>query len=102
MSDTRAQSASGADALPTLASLHSRAVPIVMLTAFDHPSARIAMAAGVDVVLVGDSAAMTVLGYTTTRDISIDELLMLTRAVRRGVSGLPLIGDLPFGSYEPS
>jgi 3-methyl-2-oxobutanoate hydroxymethyltransferase len=103
MTDARLQSASGSGALPTLASLRERGVPIVMLTAYDHPTARIAMAAGVDVVLVGDSAAMTVLGYTTTRDISVDELLMLTRAVRRGVSGgMPLIGDLPFGSYEPS
>jgi 3-methyl-2-oxobutanoate hydroxymethyltransferase len=53
-------------------------------------------------VLVGDSAAMTILGYTTTRDITIDELLMLTRAVRRAVREVPLVGDLPFGSYEPS
>jgi 3-methyl-2-oxobutanoate hydroxymethyltransferase len=54
------------------------------------------------VVLVGDSAAMTVLGYETTRAITVDELLMLTRAVRRAVAAVPLVGDLPFGSYEPS
>jgi 3-methyl-2-oxobutanoate hydroxymethyltransferase len=52
------------------------------------------------VVLVGDSAAMTVLGYDSTRAISVDELLMLTRAVRRAVTSVPLVGDLPFGSYE--
>ncbi|MEO8563977.1 MAG: 3-methyl-2-oxobutanoate hydroxymethyltransferase [bacterium] len=97
-----ARSASGPGALPTLAAARERGVPIVMLTAYDYPTARIAMAAGVDVVLVGDSAAMTVLGYTTTRDITVDELLVLTRAVRRAVEGIPLIGDLPFGSYEPS
>jgi 3-methyl-2-oxobutanoate hydroxymethyltransferase len=73
-----------------------------MLTAYDYPTGRVAMAAGVDVVLVGDSAAMTVLGYTSTRDISVDELLVLTRAVRRAVTGIPLVGDLPFGSYESS
>jgi 3-methyl-2-oxobutanoate hydroxymethyltransferase len=95
-------SASGPGALPTLAAARERGVPIVMLTAYDYPTARVAMAAGVDVVLVGDSAAMTVLGYTTTRDITVDELLVLTRAARRGVEGIPLIGDLPFGSYEPS
>jgi 3-methyl-2-oxobutanoate hydroxymethyltransferase len=73
-----------------------------MVTACDYPSGRVAEQAGVDVVLVGDSAAMTVLGYPTTRDISIDELLVLTRAVRRAVRSVPLVGDLPFGSYEHS
>lgn len=95
-------SASGADALRSLAALKAAGRPIVMLTAYDFPSGRAAEEAGVDVVLVGDSAAMTVLGYETTRTISLDELLMLTRAVRRAVRRVPLIGDLPFGSYEPS
>jgi 3-methyl-2-oxobutanoate hydroxymethyltransferase len=99
---TVAPSAAGSSALPTLAALRERGVPIVMLTAYDYPTARIAQAAGVDVVLVGDSAANVVLGYTSTREISIDELLVLTRAARRGVDDVPLIGDLPFGSYEPS
>ena len=104
MSAAFTSSAAGAAALRALADLLARGVPIVMLTAYDFPSARVAIAAGVDVVLVGDSAAMTVLGYTNTRDITVDELLMLTRAVRRAVagSGVPLVGDLPFGSYEPS
>ena len=95
-------SAFGADALPTLAALKAAGRPIVMLTAYDHPSGRAAEEAGVDVVLVGDSAAMTVLGFETTRAVSVDELLVLTRAVRRAVTRVPLIGDLPFGSYEPS
>jgi 3-methyl-2-oxobutanoate hydroxymethyltransferase len=73
-----------------------------MITAYDYPSARIAEQAGVDVVLVGDSAAMTVLGYGSTREIAVEELLVLTRAVRRGVKRIPVIGDLPFGSYETS
>ena len=51
-------------------------------------------------ILVGDSAANTVLGYATTREISVDELLVLTRAVRRAVRDIPIVGDLPFGSYE--
>ena len=73
-----------------------------MLTAYDYPSGRVAEAGGVDVVLVGDSAAMTVLGYDSTRGITVDELLMLTRAVRRAVRRIPLVGDLPYGSYEHS
>jgi 3-methyl-2-oxobutanoate hydroxymethyltransferase len=88
--------------LSHLADLHARGVPIVMLTAYDYPSARVAVAGGVDVILVGDSAAMTVLGYSSTREITIDELLMLTCAVRRAVTGIPMVGDLPFGSYEAS
>ena len=95
-------SAAGAAALPTLAALKRAGRPIVMLTAYDHPSGRVAEDAGVDVVLVGDSAAMTVLGYQSTREIGLDELLVLTRAVRRAVKHVPLVGDLPFGSYEHS
>jgi 3-methyl-2-oxobutanoate hydroxymethyltransferase len=94
--------ARGASALPTLAAAHAAGVPIVMLTAYDHPSGRAAEAAGVDVVLVGDSAAMTVLGYPNTRAIALDELLVLTRAVRRAVQRIPVVGDLPFGTYESS
>lgn len=74
--------------------------PLVMLTAYDAVSARIVHAAGVDLILVGDSAATTVLGYNFTREIQRDELLMLTRAVRRGAPDAQIVGDLPFGSYE--
>ncbi len=97
-----AHRASGADALPSLAALQRRGAPIVMITAYDYPAGRIAEQAGADVVLVGDSAAMTVLGYSSTREVSMDELLVLTRAVRRGVKEIPVVGDLPFGSYEGS
>lgn len=76
--------------------------PIVMVTAYDHPSAQIVEEAGVDMVLVGDSAAMTVLGYPSTVPVTVDEMLMLTRAVRRGLTRPLLVGDLPFGSYEAS
>ncbi|MDQ3630569.1 MAG: 3-methyl-2-oxobutanoate hydroxymethyltransferase, partial [Actinomycetota bacterium] len=75
---------------------------LVMVTAYDFPSARAAEAAGVDLVLVGDSGAMTVLGYPSTVAVTTDELLMLARAVRRGLRTPFLVGDLPFGSYEVS
>jgi 3-methyl-2-oxobutanoate hydroxymethyltransferase len=73
-----------------------------MLTAYDAPGAAQAAEGGVDVVLVGDSAATVVLGYTSTREIALDELLVLTRAVRRGAPDLPIVGDMPWGSYEAS
>ena len=82
--------------------MKERAQPIVMVTAFDYASGRVAERAGVDVVLVGDSAAMTMLGYPSTREVSLDEMLMLTRAVRRGVTHPLVIGDMPFGTYESS
>src|SRR5690606_8732668 len=78
------------------------ATPLVMVTAYDFVSARLADAAGVDMILVGDSAATTVLGYATTRELPMDELLVLTRAVARGVTRAMVIGDLPFGTYEGS
>jgi len=89
----------------TLPRLHEKKLlgePIVMVTAYDHPSARVVEAAGVDMVLVGDSAAMTVLGYESTVPVSVDELIMLAAAVRRGLETPLLVGDLPFGSYESS
>jgi len=88
--------------LSTLAEKKALGEPIAMITAYDHPSAQVAEAAGVDVVLVGDSAAMTVLGYPSTVPVSLDELLMLAGAVRRGLKTPLLVGDLPFGSYEVS
>jgi 3-methyl-2-oxobutanoate hydroxymethyltransferase len=89
----------------TLTKLHEmRALgePIVMVTAYDHPSALVVEQAGVDVVLVGDSAANNVLGYEDTVPVTVDELLMLAAAVRRGLKTPLLVGDLPFGSYEAS
>jgi 3-methyl-2-oxobutanoate hydroxymethyltransferase len=89
----------------TLSTLHEKkqlGEPIAMVTAYDYPSASVAEAAGVDIVLVGDSAAMTVLGYPSTVPVSLDEMLMLAAAVRRGLRTPFLVGDLPFGSYEVS
>ena len=88
--------------LTKLAEMRALGEPIVMITAYDHPSALIAEQAGVDVVLVGDSAANNVLGYPDTVPVSVEEMLMLTRAVRRGLKTPLLVGDLPFGSYEAS
>ena len=88
--------------LPRMAEKKRLGEPIVMVTAYDYPSAQIAEAAGVDVVLVGDSGAMTVLGYPSTVPVSTDEMLVLASAVRRGLQTPLLVGDLPFGSYESS
>lgn len=88
--------------LTKLAEMRALGEPIVMITAYDHPSALVVEQAGVDVVLVGDSAANNVLGYPDTVPVTVDELLMLTRAVRRGLKVPLLVGDLPFGSYEAS
>ena len=88
--------------LPRLAEKKRLGEPIVMVTAYDYPSAQVAEAAGVDLVLVGDSGAMTVLGYPSTVPVSTDEMLMLAAAVRRGLHTPLLVGDLPFGSYEAS
>jgi 3-methyl-2-oxobutanoate hydroxymethyltransferase len=88
--------------LPRLAECKRLGERIVMVTAYDYPSAQVAQAAGVDIVLVGDSGAMTVLGYPSTVPVSTDEMLMLAAAVRRGLQTPFLVGDLPFGSYEAS
>lgn len=88
--------------LPRLAEMKRLGDAVVMVTAYDFPSARAAEAAGVDMVLVGDSGAMTVLGHPSTVPVELDELLVLAKAVRRGLKTPFLVGDLPFGSYEVS
>lgn len=88
--------------LISLAAKKAAKDPIVMVTAYDHPSARIADEVGVDLVLVGDSAANVMLGYDSTVPVTVAELLMLTAAVRRGVRSALVVADLPFGSYEVS
>ena len=88
--------------LSTLAEKRALGEPVVMVTAYDFPSAQVAEEAGVDVVLVGDSGAMTVLGYPSTVPVTLEELLMLAQAVRRGLKTPLMIGDMPFGSYEAS
>src|SRR5918997_2922655 len=84
--------------LTKLGEMRALGEPIVMVTAYDHPSAKAVEAAGVDIVLVGDSAANNVLGYADTVPVTVEELLMLTAAEPRGVETPVLVGDLPFGS----
>jgi 3-methyl-2-oxobutanoate hydroxymethyltransferase len=88
--------------LPRLAEMKQAGEPIVMVTAYDYPSAKVAEEAGADIVLVGDTAAMVVLGYPGTEPVSMDEMVMLGKAVRRGLSSALMVGDLPMGSYEAS
>jgi 3-methyl-2-oxobutanoate hydroxymethyltransferase len=88
--------------LTELADMKNRGEPIVMVTAYDYPSGRIADAAGIDVVLVGDSAAMTVLGNDSTVPATMDEMLMLTRAAARGAERPLVVADMPFGSFQVS
>src|ERR1700681_803269 len=73
---------------------------IVCLTAYDYPTARLVDEAGVDIVLVGDSLGMVVLGYENTLPLTVDEMLHHTRAVRRGVRRALLVADMPYGSYH--
>ena len=88
--------------LPRLAEMKANGEPIVMITAYDYPSAEIAEDAGVDIVLVGDTAAMVVLGHDATTPVGMEEMVVLTSAVRRGLKTPMLVGDMPFGSYETS
>jgi len=85
-----------------LAEMKTRRQPIVMVTAYDAPGGRLADQAGADLVLVGDSAAMTVLGHDSTVPATMEEMLILTRAVTRGASRPLVIADMPFGSFQVS
>jgi len=94
--------APGKLSLPELAEMKRPGDRIVMVTAYDFPSGRLADAAGVDVVLVGDTAAMVVMGLEGTVPATMDEMIMLTRWVSRGAARPLVVGDLPFGSYQVS
>ncbi len=84
----------------TLLAMKQQGQPITALTAVDYPSARLVDEAGIDFVLVGDSLAMTVLGYDSTLPLTVDEMLHHARAVRRGVREALLVVDMPYGSYH--
>lgn len=88
--------------IPRLHEMREGGEPIVMVTAYDYPGARAAERAGVDMVLVGDSGAQVVLGYDSTTRVSVDEMLMMAAAVRRGTETALVVCDVPFGSTEVS
>jgi 3-methyl-2-oxobutanoate hydroxymethyltransferase len=88
--------------LTELAELKRRGQKLAMVTAYDFPSGRIADEAGVELVLVGDSAGMVVLGNESTVPVTMEELLMLTRAVTRGAKRPLVVADMPFGSFQVS
>ncbi len=88
--------------LPELAQMKRRGDKIVMITAYDAPAARIADDAGVELILVGDTAAMVMLGHSSTVPVTLDEMIFLTRAVTRAARHPLVVGDLPFGTYEVS
>jgi 3-methyl-2-oxobutanoate hydroxymethyltransferase len=76
--------------------------PIIALTAYDYPSARLVDEAGFDFILVGDSLAQTVLGYESTLPVTLEEMIAASRAVRRAARRALIVGDMPFGSYQDS
>ncbi|KAI9702889.1 MAG: hypothetical protein M1836_008103 [Candelina mexicana] len=84
----------------TLRSLHQKQEPITMITAHDFPSAHVADAAGMDMILVGDSLAMVAMGMEDTSEIVLDEMILHCRSVARATNAAFTVGDLPMGSYE--
>jgi 3-methyl-2-oxobutanoate hydroxymethyltransferase len=105
MTNSGSGSAPGAEkkiGLSELAALKRDGTPIVMVTAYDTPSARLADEAGVDIVFTGDSAANNVLGYADTTPISMDEMVMLARAARRGTHRAFFMVDMPLGAFQVS
>lgn len=88
--------------LPEIGAMKAAGTKIVMVTAYDHPSARLASEAGVDIILVGDSAGNNVLGYPSTVPVTMDEAVMLTSAVARARPRALVISDMPFGSFQAS
>jgi 3-methyl-2-oxobutanoate hydroxymethyltransferase len=88
--------------LPELVDMKRRQDKIVMVTAYDAPAARIADEAGVELILVGDTAAMVMLGHESTIPVTLDEMIFLTRAVTSSARQPLVVGDLPFGTYEIS
>ena len=88
--------------LPEVGAMKRAGTKIVMVTAYDHPSARLASEAGIDLILVGDSAGNNVLGYDSTVPVSMEEAVILTAAVARAKPRSLVVGDMPFGSFQAS
>ncbi len=87
---------------PTIAAMKKAGEKVAVLTAYDVMTARLLDAAGVDMILVGDSAAMVVLGHENTLPVTLDEMVMLTAAVARAGTAALVVGDMPFMSYQAS
>jgi 3-methyl-2-oxobutanoate hydroxymethyltransferase len=101
-SSSRAANPSPKVTMPTLFEMKREGKPISALTAYDYSSARLADEAGIDLLLVGDSLAMVVLGHENTLAVTVDEMLHHTRAVRRAVRRALVVADMPYGSYHAS
>ena len=86
--------------IPALAEMKRQGKPITALTAYDYATSRLVDEAGIDMILVGDSLAMVVLGHNNTLAVTVDEMLHHTRAVRRAVRRALVVADMPFGSYH--
>ncbi len=88
--------------LPGLFAKVSEGTPITWLTCYDYPTAHFQDLAGIDMILVGDSLGMTMLGYDSTLPVTMDDMIRHTAAVRRGAPNAWLVGDMPYMSYQPS
>ncbi len=89
-------------ALPVLFDKMQKGIPLTMVTCYDYPMAYLVEQAGIDIVLVGDSLGMTILGYNSTLPVTMDAMILHAQAVRRGTPNAWLIGDMPYMSYQPS
>jgi 3-methyl-2-oxobutanoate hydroxymethyltransferase len=88
--------------LPALFKKSGQGEPITWLTCYDYPTAYLQEEAGIDMILVGDSLGMTMLGYDSTLPVTMDDMIRHTQAVRRGAPNVFLVGDMPYMSYQPS
>ena len=88
--------------LPTLFKKVADGKPITWLTCYDYPTAYLQEQAGIDMILVGDSLGMTMLGYESTLPVTMDDMIRHAQAVRRGAPNAWLIGDMPYMTYQPS
>lgn len=88
--------------IPTLFKKVADGIPITWLTCYDYPTAYLQEQAGIDMILVGDSLGMTVLGYETTLPVTMDDMIRHSQAVRRGAPNVFVVGDMPYMSYQPS
>ena len=89
----------------TLATLFKKVadgVPVTWLTCYDYPTAYLQEQAGIDMILVGDTLGMTILGYDSTLPVTMDAIILHAQAVRRGAPNTFVIGDMPYMSYQPS